>query len=117
MRTLPPLIPCAFLLASISEHTIDKVRACVLPWSLSESSSLCFLHLFHILIHVMLPPIVRRVDCGHFLLPYGWITRAPLYPPHPLVTSPSHSLMFNYLDDQAKQAIKDAAGSGVFIAL
>jgi len=25
--------------------------------------------------------------------------------------------MFNYLDDQAKQAIKDAAGSGVFIAL
>ena len=65
----------------------------------------------------MLPSTVHRVDCGHFLLPYGWITRAPLYPPHPLVTSPSHSLMFNYLDDQAKQAIKDAAGSGVFIAL
>ena len=66
----------------------------------------------------MLPSIVRRVDCGHFLLPYGWITRAPVYPPHPLVISPSHSVKFNGLDDQAKQAIKDAAGtSGVFIAL
>ena len=65
----------------------------------------------------MLPPIVRRVDCGHVLVPDGWITRAPVYPPHPLVISPSHSVKFNGLDDQAKQAIKDAAGSGVFIAL
>jgi hypothetical protein len=65
----------------------------------------------------MLPPIVRRVDCGHFLLPYGWITRAPVYPPHPLVTSPSHSVRYNHLDDQAKQDMEDAAGSDVFIAL
>ena len=65
----------------------------------------------------MLPSIVRRVDCAHFLLPYGWITRAPVYAPHPLVTSSSHSVTYNHLDDQAKQAIKDAAGSDVFIAL
>jgi hypothetical protein len=36
---------------------------------------------------------------------------------HLLVTSPSHSVTYNYLDDQAKQAIKDAAGSSVFITL
>ena len=66
---------------------------------------------------MMLPSIVRRVDCGHFLLPYGWITRAPVYPPHPLVISPSHSVKFNGLDDQAKQDMEDAAGSGIFIAL
>ena len=98
-------------------HSVHvHVHVHVLPWSHSESSS-CFLHPFHILIHAMLPSIVRRVDCGHFLLPYGWITRAPVYPPHPLVISPSHSVRHNCLDDQAKQAIKDAAGSGVFIAL
>jgi hypothetical protein len=33
------------------------------------------------------------------------------------VTSPSHSVRCNYLDDQAKQAIKDAAGSDVLVAL
>ena len=50
----------------------------------------CFLHPFHILIHaMMLPSIVRRVDRGHVLVPDGWITRAPIYPPHPPATSPS----------------------------
>ena len=43
------------------------------------------------------PTIVRRVGRGHVLRP------------------PRNSLQGNYLNDQAKQAIKDAAGSGVSI--
>jgi len=42
------------------------------------------------------------------VLPYTHLTS--LRPPH-------RSLENNGLDDQAKQAIKDAAGSGVFIVL
>ena len=53
----------------------------------------------------MLPSIVRRVDRGHA----SWIARiTPLWPPH-------RSLQDNNLDDQAKQAIKDAAESGIEI--
>jgi hypothetical protein len=36
----------------------------------------CFLHPF-------------CMDRGHVLVPDRWITRAPVYPPHPLATSPS----------------------------
>ena len=81
LRTLPPLIPCAFLLASISEHTIDKARACVLPWSLSESSSLCFLHPFHILIRaIYCPRSCAAWTAGHVLRLDGCIhTHAPVY--------------------------------------
>ena len=52
----------------------------------------------------MLPFIVRRVDRGHA----SWIARiTPLWPPH-------RSLENNKLD-QAEQAIKEAAGSGIEI--
>ena len=67
---------------------------------------------FRILIHAMLPSIVRRVDRGHVLLSDGWFS-GPVYPPH---TPLRRSLQSKHLDDQAKQAVKDAAGSGVSIA-
>ena len=57
----------------------------------------------------MLPSIVRRVDRGHASWIASWIARiTPLWPPH-------RSLENNNLDDQAKQAIKDAAISGIEI--
>ena len=56
----------------------------------------------------MLPLIVRRV------LPGGRITRAPITHLTPL-RPPHRSLNYNHLDDKAKQAVKDAAGSGIHI--
>ena len=48
---------------------------------------------------------MRRVDRGHA----SWIARiTPLWPPH-------RSLENNKLNDQAKQAIKDAAVNGIEI--
>ena len=61
----------------------------------------------------MPPSIVRRVDRGHVLLPNGWVARAPA-PVWP--TPPSRrSLAGNSLNNQTKQAVKRAAGSGVQI--
>ena len=62
----------------------------------------------------MLPSIVRRVDRGHVLLSDGWIARAPA-PISPPLRSPRHSLQYNNINDEAIQAVKDAAGSGVDI--
>ena len=59
----------------------------------------------------MLPSIVRRVDRGHVLLSGGWFS-SPIYP-H--LTPLRRSLEYNHLDDQAKQAVKDAAGSSASI--
>ena len=65
----------------------------------------------------MPPSIARRVDRGHVLLSdrrtggSRVLPRAHLIPLRP----PYHSLRDNYLNDQAKQALKDAAGSGVDI--
>ena len=60
----------------------------------------------------MPPSIVRRVDRGHVLLSNGWVARAPAP-----VWRPRRSLRWNNLSDKAKQAVKDAAGSGVDITL
>ena len=62
----------------------------------------------------MLPSIVRRVDRGHVLLSDGGVARAPA-PISPPLRPPCHSLQNNPLDDKAKQAVTDAAGSGVSI--
>ena len=65
----------------------------------------------------MPPSIVRRVHRGHVLLSNGWVARAPrscVAHPTP-VWPPRRSLQVNSLNDQAKQAIKGAAGSGVRI--
>ena len=63
----------------------------------------------------MHPSIVRRVDRGHVLMSDGCVARAPAPVSH--APAPRHSLEDNGLNDQAKQAVKDAAGSGVSIAL
>ena len=57
---------------------------------------------------------MRRVDRGHVLLSDGWVARAPA-PISPPCRPPGHSLRSNNLNDEAKQAVKDAAGSGVSI--
>ena len=67
----------------------------------------------------MHPSIVRRVDRGHILLQTGGL-RGPTrcsrvaHTPTP-VWPPRRRLSDNRLNDQAKQAVKDAAGSGVDI--
>ena len=68
-------------------------------------------------------PIVHRMDRGHVLLSDRWVastptphrTPPPPPPPPPLLRPPRRSLEYNGLDDHAKQAVKDAAGSGVII--
>ena len=62
----------------------------------------------------MLPSIVRCVDRSHVLLSDGWVARAPA-PISPPMRPLRHSLQFNNLDEKAKKAVKDAAGSGVSI--
>ena len=63
----------------------------------------------------MLPSIVRRVDRGHvLLLSDGWVARAPA-PISPPMRPLRHSLQYNNLDEKAKKAVEDAAGSGVSI--
>ena len=62
----------------------------------------------------MSPSIVRRMDRGHVLLSDGWVARAPA-PISPPLRPPRRSLEDNGLNEQAKQAVKDAAGSGVSI--
>ena len=94
-----------------------------LPWSLSRAppslvlpeSSPARKHTYtrpNSLTHPqsMPPSIVRRVDRGHVLLSDGWVARAPapLWPPR-------RSLRGNGLNNQAEQAVTDAAGSGVQI--
>jgi len=70
-------------------------------------------HLFHT--HAMLPSIVRRVDRrGQVFLSDGWVARAPA-PISPPLRPVRHSLEYNGLGNQAKKAVKDAAGSGVSI--
>ena len=70
---------------------------------------------FYIPIHTMLPSILRHVDRGHVLLPDGWVVRGAPAPISPRMRPLRHSLEFNNLDDEAKKAVKDAAGSGVSI--
>ena len=69
------------------------------------------MHAFCTLIHAMLPSIVRRVLLpgvgGSRVLPYTHLT--PLQPPR-------CSLQYNDLTAQAKQAVKDAAGSNVSVS-
>ena len=62
-------------------------------------------------------PIVHRMDRGHVLLSDRWVasTPTPHRTPPPLLRPPRRSLEYNGLDDHAKQAVKDAAGSGVII--
>ena len=62
----------------------------------------------------MPPCVVRRMDRGHVLLSDGWVARAPA-PISAPCDPPHHSLFGNWLNDEAKQAVKDAAGSGVSI--
>ena len=64
----------------------------------------------------MPPSIVRRVDHGHVLLSDGWVARAPA-PISAPCDPPRHSLRYNYLNEKAMQAVRDAAGSGVSITL
>ena len=61
----------------------------------------------------MQPTIVRRVDRGHILLSNGWVARARCSRvTHPTpVWPPRRRLSDNRLNDQAKQAVKDAVGS------
>ena len=61
----------------------------------------------------MLPSIVRCVNRDDALLSDEWVTRAPA--PISLLSPPRRSLQHNCLDIKAKQAIKDAAGSGISI--
>ena len=57
----------------------------------------------------MLPSVVRRVDRGRRLcMSDGWVVITPLWPA-------PRSLTYNDLSDKAKQAITDAAGSGIEI--
>ena len=62
----------------------------------------------------MPPSIVHRMDRGHVLLSDGWVARAPA-PISPPCDPPRHSVRHSGLHDEAKEAIKDAAGSGVSI--
>ena len=59
----------------------------------------------------MQPPIVRRVDRCHVGRVGRACSCAHLTPPRP----PRHSLRLNNLNDEAKQAVQHAAGSGVCI--
>ena len=69
-----------------SLHASLASKASTSPTLVSESSSQLLHRLPHSL--AMLLSIVRRVDRGHVLLSDGWFS-APVYPPHPLATSPS----------------------------
>ena len=109
----------AFPSVSESEHVPFRTHAFLalarrtFPHSLANTHAHAlpspFLH-----IHAMPPSIVRRVDRGHVLLSDGWVARAPA-PISPPVRPPRHSLRSNGLNDEAKRAVKDAAGSGVDI--
>ena len=59
----------------------------------------------------MLPSIVRRVDRS----PVGRLGRACARPHLSSLRPLRHSLASNNLNNEAKQAVKDAAGSGVDI--
>ena len=63
----------------------------------------------------MLPSIVRRVDHGHASSCWTGGPRVLLRQSHAPVRPHRHSLQKNKLDDEAQQAVKDAAGSGVSI--
>jgi hypothetical protein len=97
--------------------TCDSKRAHLLPCSLSEPSSLLPAPLPHS--HPRDAALNRAPRGLRPLFPAVRVDHAcsRIPTPHPLVTSPSHSVRCNYLDDQAKQAIKDAAGSDVLVAL
>ena len=69
----------------------------------------------HTSIYAMLPSIPRGPSGGHVLLSAGGGSRVlprtqitPLWPPR-------RSLQHNGLNEQTKQAIKDAAGTGIEI--
>ena len=74
---------------------------------------------FPIPIHaITLPSIVRRMGRGHVLPSDGWVACAPLQrPSHPPLRPPRRSLQENFLNDQAKQAVRDAAGRRVLLEL
>ena len=63
----------------------------------------------------ILPSSVRRVRRDRILLSDGWVACAP-EPISPLRT-PRRSLRGNSLNDQAKQAVRDAAGRRVLLEL
>ena len=58
----------------------------------------------------MEPTCIRCLDREHVLLTNGWVARVPLAPP-------CRSLQNNRLNDDAKQALRAAAGSGVELIL
>ena len=99
----PPL-PCTLLLR--------QKRAHLLPWSrnLPPSSCTAFRILSRCYFQSCAVWTAATSSCrtGGSVLPYIHLT--PLRPPR-------RSLQYNDLDDQAKQAVKDAAGSGASIAL
>ena len=68
----------------------------------------------HFHTHAMPPSIVHRMERGHVLLSDGWVARAPA-PISAPCDPPRHSLRYNGLSDEAEQAVRDAAGSGVSI--